>query len=165
MSARRFAQLFIASLKCQRGVAAMEFGIVGLVILALLLPLADVGAAAITYMQVKQAMRNLGAFVQFNPPPDITTPTNWPNLPNNMLGFSVVATSTTSAPPASAPGATKTINITVLCGDPPGAACASADVTNLAAPKYYLITSNVQLNPIVLTTLTGSVLTYVERFQ
>ena len=57
----------------RRGAAAFEFLIIAaFLIFVLLLPIADVAVAALRYMQVKQAMRDLGAFVQYNPPPDLT---------------------------------------------------------------------------------------------
>ena len=57
----------------RRGAAAFEFIIIAaFLIFVLLLPIADVAVAALRYMQVRQAMRDLGAFVQYNPPPDLT---------------------------------------------------------------------------------------------
>ena len=147
----------------------MEFGILAFVIISLLLPIADVAAAAITYIRVDQAMRNVAAWAHYNPPPDITLPANWPNLsnnilPNSMSGFAVSAQATTSPPAASAPDSTISIYVTVLCGDPPGAACTAADVANFASVKWYALSANVQLKPIFLTSLTGGVLSYSERF-
>ena len=58
----------------RRGAAAFEFIIIAaFLIFVLLLPIADVAVAALRYMQVRQAMRDLGAFVQYNQPPDLTT--------------------------------------------------------------------------------------------
>jgi hypothetical protein len=75
----------------RRGVAAMEFGILGGIIILLSLPIADVAAAAITYIRAYQAMRNVAAWTQYNPPPDLTTPATWPRLANIpvMSGFVV----------------------------------------------------------------------------
>jgi Flp pilus assembly protein TadG len=148
----------------RRGVAAMEFGILAGVIILLLLPIADLAAAAITYIRVDQAMRNVAAWAQYNPPPDITTPATWPNLRNNMSGFAVSAQATTSPPAASAPGSAISIYITVRCGNPPGAACNAADAASPTTVRWYYLSTNVQLNPIFLTGLTGGVLTYSERF-
>jgi hypothetical protein len=145
----------------------MEFGILAGVIILLSLPIADLAAAAITYIRVDQAMRNLAAWVHYNPPPDITNPATWPSLVSvakPMSGFAVVAQATTSPPAASAPGSTISIYITVRCGDPPGAACTPADVANSASVKWYALSANVQLNPIFLSSLTGGVLSYSERF-
>jgi hypothetical protein len=148
----------------------MEFGILAGVIILLLLPIADVAAAAITYIRVDQAMRNVAAWAQYNPPPDITDPATWPNLPNNMSGFAVSAQATTSpTPAASAPGSTISIYITVSCGDPPGVgvkprACTAAEAADYASVKWYSLSANVQLKPIFLTSL-GGVLSYSERFS
>ena len=58
----------------RRGVAAFEFIIIApFLIFVLLLPIADVAVAALRYMQVRQAMRDLGALVQYNQPPDLTS--------------------------------------------------------------------------------------------
>ena len=58
----------------RRGAAAFEFLIIAaFLIFVLLLPIADVAVGALRYMQVKQAMRDLGAFVQYNLPPDLTS--------------------------------------------------------------------------------------------
>ena len=58
----------------RRGVAAFEFIVIAaFLIFVLLLPIADVAVAALRYMQVRQAMRDLGALVQYNQPPDLTS--------------------------------------------------------------------------------------------
>jgi hypothetical protein len=147
------------------GVAAMEFAVIGTVVVALLLPIADVASLALTYMRTFQAMRNLAAYAQYNPPPDITAPTTWPSLPNTMTGFSVTPQASTVAPAQSGPGAVIGINITVLCGDPPGAACTAADAANAAKPKWYSLSANLKLDPMYLAALTGGVISYAERFQ
>lgn len=148
-----------------RGVAAMEAGILGLFIIALLLPISDVAAAALTYMRTYQAMRNVAAAVAYNPPPDLNSPTTaWNSLPTTMSGYTITAKlAPTSPPPASRPGASVPIYITVLCGDPssPLASCPSDATT----PKWYYLVSNVQLTPMFLTGLTGGPLTYVQQFQ
>lgn len=143
----------------------MEFAVIGMFVVALLLPISDVASVAITYMRTFQAMRNLVAYAQYNPPPDITAPTTWPRLPNTMAGYAVSAQSGTAAPAKSAPGSVIGINITVLCGDPPGAACTAADAANAAQPKWFYLTANLQLDPLYLVTLTGGVISYSERFQ
>jgi hypothetical protein len=149
----------------RHGVATMEFAVIGTLVIALLLPISDVAALALTYMRTFQAMRNVAAYAQYNPPPDITAPTDWPNLPNTMEGFSVAAQSSTAAPAASPPGSSIGINITVLCGDPPGAACTAADVANAAKQKWYYLSARLRLDPLYLAGLTGGVISYSERFQ
>jgi Flp pilus assembly pilin Flp len=157
----------------RRGVAAMEFGIIATFLIALLLPISDVASASVAYMRGYQAMRNVVAFVQYNPPPDLTAPapaTNWPRLPNTMAGYAVTPKSCTSSsdpactPPASAPGSTVDIYITVLCGDPPGGKCTAANVADATVPKWYYLTTNLSFNPLVLTGLNGAI-THAERFQ
>jgi hypothetical protein len=149
----------------------MEFGILAGVIILLLLPIADVAAAAITYIRVDQAMRNVAAWAQYNPPPDITTPATWPNLPNSMSGFAVVAQADTSPPAASAPSSTISIYVTVRCGVPPGAACTTTDASTLTTVRWYYLSTKILLNPIFLPRSLGGVFdtsgyafSYSERF-
>jgi hypothetical protein len=149
----------------------MEFGILAGVIILLLLPIADVAAAAITYIRVDQAMRNVAAWAQYNPPPDITTPATWPNLPNSMSGFAVVAQADTSPPAASAPSSTISIYVTVRCGVPPGAACTTHDASTPTTVRWYYLSTKILLNPIFLPRLSGGVFdtsgyafSYSERF-
>jgi len=150
----------------RRGVAAMEFGILSAVIILLLLPIADVAAAAITYIRAYQAMRNVAAWTQYNPPPDLTTPATWPRLANIpvMSGFAVTPQASTGAPPQpSTPSDTVNIYITALCGDPPdGAAC--SDPTK---PKWFYLSASVKMNPIFLTApvFKGGTISYSVRFQ
>jgi Flp pilus assembly protein TadG len=155
----------------RRGVAAMEFGILAGVIILLLLPIADVAAAAITYIRVDQAMRNVAAWAQYNPPPDITKPATWPKLPNSMSGFAVVARADNSPPAASAPSGTISIYVTVRCGVPPGAACTATDASTLTTVRWYYLSTKVLLNPIFLPRRLGGVFdasghafSYSERF-
>lgn len=146
----------------------MEAGILGLLLVGLLLPISDVAAAALTYMRTYQAMRNVAAYALYNPPADVTKPdTTWPRLPNAMPGFTITPVSSalaTSAPSASIPGATISIWITVLCGDPT-AASVTCDPTNPAIPKWFYLISNVSLKPIFLTGLTGGRMYYSQQFQ
>ena len=148
----------------RRGAAAFEFLIVAPFLFALLLPIADVGVAALRYMQVKQAMRDLGAFVQYNPPPDLTafSADTWKTLPATVGSFTV-------AIGTAFPTSETQINITVSCGTPvngaAGPACTAANMANLSTPKYVWIGAVVKLNPIVITTLTGGPLVYTERLQ
>ena len=118
----------------------------------LLLPIADVAAAAITYIRAYQAMRNVAAWTQYNPPPDLTTPATWPRLAQHSshVGFRGDASSSTVAPPQpSTPGDTVNIYITALCGDPPGAAC-SAAAADPTKPKWFYLSASVKMNPIFL---------------
>jgi len=149
----------------RRGVAAWEFIIITAFLLVLpLLPIADVGVAALRYMQVKQAMRDLGALVQYNQPPDLTSVSTW-TLPTTTVGTFSVAINTVF------PTSENQINITVSCGPPPvngaaaGPACTPADLTDTSTPKYVWMGAVVQLNPIVIKTLTGGNIGYTERLQ
>jgi Flp pilus assembly protein TadG len=147
----------------RRGVAAFEFLIVaGFLLFVLLLPIADVGVAALRYMQTKQAMRDLGAFVQYNPPPDLTafSAATWKTLPANVGAFTV-------AIGTGLPASETQINITVSCGTPgatAGPACTLADMANLSTPKYVWMGAVINLTPIVLP-ITGGPLSYTERLQ
>jgi hypothetical protein len=154
----------------RRGVAAMEFGILSAVIILLLLPIADVAAAAITYIRAYQAMRNVAAWTQYNPPPDLTTPATWPRLANIpvMSGFVVTPQASTGAPPQpSTPGGTVNIYITALCGDPPGAACSAAAAQTPTTPKWFYLSASVKMNPIFLNlpVLKGGTISHSVRFQ
>ena len=150
----------------RRGVAAFEFLIIAAFLLfVLLLPIADVAVAALRYMQVRQAMRDLGALVQYNPPPDLTTfsAATWTTLPATVGTFTVTIGT-------GFPTSENQINITVSCGTPPngaaaGPACTAADLTNHSTPKYVWMGAVVKLNPIVIKTITGGNLGYTERLQ
>ena len=138
----------------RRGAAAFEFIIiVPFLIFFLLLPIADVAVGALRYMQVKQAMRDLGALVQYNQPPNLTSVGTW-TLPATTVGrFSVTIGNVF-------PASENQINITVSCGTPvagaeAGPACTPADLTNISTPKYVWMGAVVKLNPIVIKTMTG----------
>lgn len=153
----------------RRGVAAFEvIFIAPVLIFALLLPIADVAVGALRYMQVKQAMRDLGALVQYNHPPDLTSVGTWPRsgpgaLPATVGTFSVTIGNVF-------PTSENQINITVSCGTPDGAAagpaCTPADLTDTSTPKYVWMGAFVKLNPIVIKTMQGGKnLAYTERLQ
>jgi Flp pilus assembly protein TadG len=151
----------------RRGVAAFEFVLIAaFLLLVLLLPIADVGVAALRYMQVRQAMRDLGALVQYpkNQPPDLTavSAATW-TLPKMVGTFSVTVGT-------GFPTGENQINVTVSCGTPTagaaaGPACTSADLSNASTPKYVWMGAVVILNPIVIKTLTGGNIGYTERLQ
>jgi hypothetical protein len=148
----------------------MEFGILAGVIILLLLPIADVAAAAITYVRAYQGMRNVAAWTQYNPPPDLTTPATWPRLANIpvMPGFAVTPRASTVPPPQpSTPSGTIDIYITVLCGDPPGAACSTAAAQTPTTPKWFYLSASVKMNPIFLNLpiLKGGTISHSVRFQ
>ena len=150
----------------RRGAAAFEFIIIAaFLIFVLLLPIADVAVAALRYMQVRQAMRDLGAFVQYNPPPDLTnfSAATWKTLPPTVGTFTVTIGT-------GFPASENQINITVSCGTPvngaaAGPACTVADMADLSTPKYVWMGAVVKLNPIIIKTLTGGNVGYTERLQ
>jgi hypothetical protein len=150
----------------RRGVAAFEFTVIAAFLLfVLLLPIGDVGVAALSYMQVRQAMRDLGGLVQYNQPPNLTTVSaaTWTTLPTAVGPFSVQVGTRF-------PTVTNQINITVSCGTPPttgaaGPACTSADLTDTSKTKYVWMGAVIQLHPIIIKTLTGGSLGYTERLQ
>ena len=148
----------------RRGAASLEFIIiVAFLFFALLLPIADVGVAALRYMQVRQAMRDLGALVQYNQPPDLTSVGTWPLSATTVGTFSVTIGNVF-------PTSENQINITVSCGTPVNGAealpaCTPADLTNTSTPKYVWMGAVVKLNPIIIKTLTGGNLSYTERLQ
>jgi len=160
----------------RRGVAAMELGIVAMFLVLLMLPIADVAVAALTYMRVEQAMRNVGGFVQYNPPANAIHPETAWTIPG-MDGYSIqpIASTSITPPTASEPGETTTINITVLCGEPPtdGSAVTPCTANDPTQPKYFFMIANVRLHPFMESLhlldstagLTGGTITYTERYQ
>jgi hypothetical protein len=141
----------------------LEFVVVALsLILVLVLPIYDLGVAALRYMQVRQAMRDLGALVQYNS--KLTSVGTW-TLPTTTVGMFSVAINTVF------PTSANQINITVSCGTPPtagavaGPACTPTDMTNTSTTKYVWMGAVVKLNPIVIKTLTGGNISYMERLQ
>jgi hypothetical protein len=124
----------------RRGVAAMEGALIFPLLIALLLPISDLGAAALQYMAAYQNMRNLGAYAQYHLPPDVTNLAGW-TLP-------------------SVPGST--ITSKVMCGETT-TACSAA---NLASPKWMAFSTNIVINPMFLTAIGGTyTVNYSERFQ
>jgi len=136
----------------QRGAVAFEMIIVYLfMVTSLLLPLADVAAAAFQYISAWEALRAFGQYVQYNPPQDVTNPTWTPPLPTTVAGYPIN-------------------NVQVLCGNTGvGVACTSTNITTLPT-KYYSYTTTVTLAPRVLSwALCPSSCTYTltstERFE
>jgi len=106
-------------------------------------------------MQARQAMRDLGAFLQYNSPTDL-------KLPATIGGFTV--TVGTGFPPDNK------INVALSCGTPvngtaPGAVCTAGDLLDLNLPKYIWMGAHITLQPMVLKSFTGGNLSYTERLQ
>jgi Flp pilus assembly protein TadG len=127
-------------IKDQRGVAAMEFGVIGLFMIALLLPIADLASAALQYVGAYQSLRDLGAYAQYHVPPDVTNTATW-SLPT-ITGH--------------------VITTAVMCGS----AAAVCSATNTASPKWFNFSTNITLAPMFLTSMAGTyTIYYSERFQ
>jgi len=132
----------------QRGAVAFETIIVYFFMcFSLLMPLADVAIAGFQYISAWQALRAFGQYVQYNNPPDPSSPGTWASgLQKTISGYTIG-------------------NIQVTCGNT-DAVCSDVTLT----PKYYTFSTTVTLAPMVL----GSVLCpssctytlpYSERFQ
>jgi Flp pilus assembly protein TadG len=141
----------------ERGAVAFETVIVYIfIVIALLLPMADIAVAAFQYLSASAALRSYATYLQSNRPPDPTDTTSdatsistWKsNLRTSSAGYSIG-------------------NLQVLCGDAgAGAACTSTN--NIV--QYYSYATSVTLTPIVLSALLCPTsctytLQYTERFQ
>lgn len=138
----------------QRGAVALEVPAVWLfLMLIVLLPLADIAIAGFQYISARQALRNFGQYLQYNPPPDVTdlSQGSWLSTAQSKAAFD-------SRFPISSPQ--------VLCNE---SSCIDPTVT----PKSYSYSTTVTITPIVLkSVLCGSgangctfTLFYSERFQ
>src|SRR5262245_93340 len=116
----------------QRGAVAFEAVIVWVfMMLFLLLPLADLAVAGFQFVSARQALRNFGQYVQYNPPKNVVT--DWTNLTSALTQMS------TQLDPRY-----PVTNIQLFCG---GDLCSSS---NKNTPTYYKYTTTVSLSPIVL---------------
>ena len=134
----------------QRGAVAFEMIIVYFFMcFSLLVPLADVAIAGFQYISAWQALRAFGQYVQYNNPPDPTSPGTWMSgLQKTISGYTIG-------------------NIQVRCGDA-DAVCAAGNVT--LTPKYLTFSTTVTLAPMVLSSVLCPssctyTLPYSERFQ
>jgi len=132
----------------QRGAAAFEtIGVYFFLGMFLLLPLADVAVAGFQYISAWQALRAFGQYVQYNNPPDPTSPGTWASgLQKTISGYAIG-------------------NIQVTCGNT-DAVCSNIALT----PKYLTFSTTVTMAPMVLrSVLCPSSCTYTllysERFQ
>lgn len=114
----------------RRGVSAIEFAIVAPVLITMLLSLTDLAVAARQYMQGYQALRAVGAYTQYNPPPDITNPGTWTASIDAMLSQGVLSLGT----------------VQILCGDP-GTTCTS----NPVFPRTFVLSASVTITPLFLS--------------
>ncbi len=132
----------------QRGAVAFETIIVYIFLVPfLLMSLADVAAAGFQFISAWSALRSFGQYIQYNNPPDPTSPGAWRSaLQTTVAGYTIG-------------------NIQVMCGT---AACSSGNVA--LTPKYFTFSTTVTLAPLVWrSVLCPSTCTYTlpysERFQ
>jgi hypothetical protein len=150
----RLVGLRASFLADQRGAISLEMLIVfTFLMFSLILPLTDIAIAGFRYISAWEALRAFGQSIQYNTPPDVTSPTSWQTT--------AIAKADPNFPIS---------NFQVLCGDSK-AACST---TNLVSPKYYSYTTSVTLAPMVLRSVlctSGNAnpctftLPYSERFQ
>ena len=116
----------------------------------LLVPLADMAIAGFQYISAYQALRDLGQYVQYHAPPDITNWSTWKSsLPTTISNYTIDSAS-----------------IHVVCGD----AKIDCSPTNTVAPMYYTYTTKITLSPMVLRPVLCNgnctkTLSYSERFR
>lgn len=116
----------------QRGAVAFETVIVwAFMMLSLFLPLADLAIAGFQFVSARQALRNFGQYVQYNPPPNVVT--DWTSSTSALTQMS---TQLDARYPIN--------NIQLFCGVD---LCSSS---NISTPTYYKYTTTVTLSPIVL---------------
>lgn len=124
----------------QRGVAALEFAVIGTLLAGLLLPIADLTVGALRYIGAYQALRDIGAYAQYHVPPDVTNTAGWtlPTVPGH------------------------TITVQVMCGN----TSTTCSAGNTASPKWMLFSTSITLTPLFLTALAGTyTVVFTERFQ
>jgi hypothetical protein len=141
----------------QRGAVAFEMLFVfQFMVLGLLFPAADLAVASFQFISAREALRGFGEYVQYNPPPDVTSTSAWVSgLQTAVAGYTIG-------------------NVKVLCGNTgAGVACTAANVPT-SPTKYYSYTTTVTLAPMVLKSVlctSGNAnpcsftLSYSERFQ
>jgi hypothetical protein len=141
----------------QRGAIAFEVPLVWLLLMfSVLLPLGDVAVASLKFIAAKQALRNYGQYLQYNPPPDVTNLNSgsWMSTAQSKKAFDARFTITDPQ---------------VLCN---GSSCTDPAVV----PKYYFYSTTVTLAPIApgmrsLLCISGVgdgctfTMSYSERFQ
>ncbi len=143
----------------QRGVSALEFAVIGSVLAALIVPITDIGIAAVTYISAYQSLRSVGAYALYNPPSDVTDSTVLANYLSGKL-------------PASTQVMTNTITnttVSVCAGNTNITATSCVAPTTSSPPTSFLFKTTVTLNPIILPlgckSPAGCQITYVEQFQ
>jgi Flp pilus assembly protein TadG len=113
----------------QRGAVAFEMPIViWFLMFLLLLPLADLGIAALQFVSAWEALHTFGQYLQSNPPPDVTNTSVWMTnaLKNADPRYPISS-------------------IQLKCGVNYGA-CSN----NTVSPKYYIVTTTFTVSPMSL---------------
>ncbi len=140
-------------LRDTQGVAAVEFAVVAPVMIALLLPMADIGIAALRYISLYQELRSAGQYALYNKPPDLMTTTS-------DVRVYLKSYFASELPPDNA-SETSTVDV---CGD----TVASCGATVPASPPRSLrFTTTFKLQPIIwdVGCTSGCTVTYFERFE
>jgi Flp pilus assembly protein TadG len=129
----------------RRGIAAMEAVLVLPILIALLLPITDLGLAALQYMSAYQALRDVGAYAQYHIPSDLIA--QWTS-PDTSVTATIMCTSSLGQPQ--------------VCSSPFG------------NPKWFVFTNHITLKPMFpalsavcpsgQTTCTYPI-TFTQRFQ
>jgi hypothetical protein len=133
----------------QRGAVSFEMLLVyPLLMFGLFLPLADVAIAGFQYISAWEALRAFGQYIQYNNPPDPTSPGTWKSgLHTTVAGHTIG-------------------NLQVMCGS---AVCSSGNVT--LTPKYFTFSTTITLSPswvtrgVLCPSSCTYTLAYSERFQ
>lgn len=139
------SRLLCLLLSAQRGAAAVEAALVMLLLIAVALPVSDIGIAIIQTMSAHQALRDMGAYAQYHTPSDVTSWSSWATSLPSISGYSITTT--------------------VLCGS----VSTQCSATNTGSPKWFSMSTSVTFAPLfpALSFITAGVqtITYTERFQ
>ena len=148
----RRSSLLKMLLKDGRGAVALETPFVLMFLFfSLLFPLADMAVAGFKFIAAYQAMRDMGEYVQYHTPPDVTNWSSWKSsLPSAINGYVISG-------------------VRVICGD----TNKDCSATNTPSPKYYYYATTVTVSPMVLGPVfcgggkrsCSFTLNYSERFQ
>jgi Flp pilus assembly protein TadG len=138
-------RLLRSLLSAQRGAAAVEAALVMLLLIAVALPVSDIGIAVLQTMSAHQALRDMGAYAQYHTPSDVTSWSSWATSLPSISGYSITTT--------------------VLCGS----VSTQCSATNTGSPKWFSMSTSVTFTPLfpALSFITAGVqtITYTERFQ
>lgn len=153
-AASRFAARLRRLLRCSRGVAAVEFGLAAPVLLAMLIPVADLGIA---FSQQQQLRQGVQAGAQYAA-----------NYPWNQNAPAAIAGAVTAATPLS--GISVSPTPYRLCGCPGGsgsgittASCGSVCANGETAGYYVVVSAQLPYTPVLPYSLLGSSTTLSAR--